>query len=78
MLAVTADKCPSGEPVCDPPSRVGASYANPGDAVTFTMTHYDGFVDPDDPGTGQRALQILWLGGDAMVADLEAIDVYDG
>jgi len=23
-------------------------------------------------------IQILWLGGDAMVADLDAIDVYDG
>jgi hypothetical protein len=63
VLAVVADRCPSDQPTCDARERVGASYAGPGDEVTFTLSHYDGFVDPDDPGAGSRNLQILWIGG---------------
>lgn len=40
---------------------VDKPYAAPGEAVTLTMTHADGL--PKAPDAGERALQILWIGG---------------
>ncbi len=38
-------------------------YPAPGDTVTFTMTAFDGYVDPDHPDASKRAFTITWLGG---------------
>ena len=59
------EDCQAGErclaEVCR--SFQGASYANPGDVVRFKMTYQDGFVDPEHPDDGPRAVQVAWLGG---------------
>lgn len=47
VLAVEADK----------------PYASPGDTVTFQMSYYDGYVDPENPNGATRPVQIVWLGG---------------
>jgi hypothetical protein len=39
------------------------SYARPGDAVTFSMSYYDGYVDPVTSEPRSREPQILWLAG---------------
>ncbi|MFO0761983.1 MAG: hypothetical protein U0359_36420 [Byssovorax sp.] len=46
-----------------PDVAVTGSYANPGDKVTFSMSYYDGYVDPANPGADQPKPQILWLAG---------------
>ena len=58
VLAVAVSREPTA---ADP--TTGGSYAHPDDKVTFTMTSYDGFIDPANPDAPTRKLQIVWLGG---------------
>ncbi len=58
VLAVAVSR----EPTADD-ATTGGSYAGPNDRVTFKMTSYDGFVDPENPDAPPRQLQTVWLGG---------------
>jgi len=58
VLAVAVSRAPTAE---DP--TTGGSYARPNDRVTFKMTSYDGFLDPETPDAPPRPLQTVWLGG---------------
>lgn len=44
-------------------TEITGSYARPGDEVTFSMSYYDGYVDPENPDAPARNVQILWLAG---------------
>lgn len=52
----------SREPTTEDPTT-GGSYAHPDDTVTFKMTSYDGFIDPENPDAPTRKLTTVWLGG---------------
>ena len=58
VLSVAVSREPTTED-----STLGGSSAHPDDTVTFKMTSYDGFIDPENPDAPTRKLTTVWLGG---------------
>jgi hypothetical protein len=68
LLGWAAARAPGFDPVSKVNSlrvlavTIDRPYAQPGDAITFSMTVHDGFGE-DGEGSRPRDLEVLWLGG---------------